>query len=136
MRAKAEALDEALRVRLDQWLWAARFYKTRSLAAQAIGAGQARVNGERVKPARPLKQGDRVTIRRGGLAWEVDVTALSKKRGGAAEAAKLYCEAADSIALREQEIAQRKAVAASAPAWPGRPSKRDRRKLQEFLDES
>jgi ribosome-associated heat shock protein Hsp15 len=124
------------RTRLDKWLWAARFYKTRSLAAQAIEAGQVRIGDERVKPAHGVHAGDRIVVRRGGLAWDVSVTALSDRRGSAADAARLYVETQESAAARVEEVARRKAVAATEPVWPGRPTKRDRRKLREFLDEA
>jgi ribosome-associated heat shock protein Hsp15 len=136
MRAKPDAAIAPARVRFDKWLWAARFYKTRNLATQAIEAGQARIDGERVKAAHPLKPGARVLLRRAGLVWNVVVIALSDKRGGAATAAKLYGEPSESTAARESEIARRKAVAVSAPTSDGRPTKRDRRKLQDFLDEA
>jgi ribosome-associated heat shock protein Hsp15 len=136
MRAKVEPEAAAPRVRFDKWLWAARFCKTRSLAAQAIEAGQARVDGERVKPAHLVRPGERVVLRRGGLTWNIVVLVVSDRRGAAAAAAKLYTEAPESVTAREQEIARRRAAAATAPAWDGRPTKRDRRKLQEFLDEA
>ena len=136
MRAKPDAASAPPRVRFDKWLWAARFYKTRSIAAQAIDAGQARIDGERVKASHPVRPGERIVLRREGLIWNVVVIALSDKRGGAAHAAKLYGEAQESTTARESEIARRKAAAASAPTLDGRPTKRDRRKLQEFLDEA
>lgn len=136
MPKNPEPSPSGARTRLDKWLWAARFYKTRSLAAQAIDAGQARVGDERVKPAHAVRVGDRVVVRKGGLAWEINVVALSDRRGGAAEASLLYAELETSIAARNEEIARRKAAAATAPIWPGRPTKRDRRKLREFLDEA
>jgi ribosome-associated heat shock protein Hsp15 len=123
------------RVRFDKWLWAARFYKTRSLASQAIEAGQARVADERVKPARPLRPGETVSVRKSGFVWVVEVVALSDRRGGATEAAKLYLEAAASIAAREQMLQQRRAAQEAAPQFPGRPTKRQRRKLEDFLNE-
>src|SRR3954470_8053066 len=88
------------RVRFDKWLWAARFYKTRSLAAQAIEAGQARWNGERVKPAHAVRAGDAIAIRRDALVWDVRVVAVSDRRGPAAEAQQLYAETAESVAAR------------------------------------
>jgi len=124
------------RIRLDKWLWAARLYKSRTLAVQAIETGQARVNEERVKPAHPVRVGERVNVRKTGLAWDLQVLALSEKRGSAADASLLYRETAESVALRENEIARRRAAASSAPQWPGRPTKRQRRKLQDFLDEA
>jgi ribosome-associated heat shock protein Hsp15 len=124
------------RFRLDKWLWAARFYKTRSLAAQAIEAGQVKVDDERVKPAHAVKVGAMVVIRKQSLSWIVEVVALSDHRGGAPDAAKLYKETGESIRVREEAIAARKAALANAPVISGRPTKRQRRKLQEFLDEA
>jgi ribosome-associated heat shock protein Hsp15 len=123
------------RVRFDKWLWAARFYKTRSLAAQAIDAGQARVAEERVKPSCLPRIGEMVTIRKAGIVWAVQVLALSDRRGGAAEAALLYRETAASLAAREEALAQRRAANAAAPRVSGRPTKRQRRKLEDFLNE-
>ena len=122
------------RVRFDKWLCAARFYKTRSLAAQAIETGHARLHGERVKQAHAVRIGDRVAVRKHGLNWEIEVTGLSDRRGPATDAAKLYRETAKSAALREQEIQSRKAAAANA-VFSGRPTKRQRRKLEDFLNE-
>ena len=135
MRAKADRATGVDRARLDKWLWAARFYKTRSLAAQAITTGQARVDGERVKPAHGVKPGQRVSVRRGGLSWDVVVSAISDRRGSPSVAALLYAEVPESVSSREQEMARRRAAAASAPKWMGRPTKRDRRKLAELVDE-
>ena len=136
MRATPDAANVPTRIRFDKWLWAARFYKTRSLAAHAIEAGQARIDREHVKAAHMVSPGARVALRRAGLEWKVLVIALSDRRGTAADAAKLYAEPPESIAARQSEIARRKAAATSAPNWDGRPTKRDRRKLQEFLDEA
>ncbi|MFO1310283.1 MAG: RNA-binding S4 domain-containing protein [Burkholderiales bacterium] len=121
------------RVRLDKWLWAARFYKTRALACDAIETGHVRVAGERVKPSRGVRAGDRVTVRKGGLAWEVEVVALAERRGSATDAAKLYREDPASARAREEELARRRAAA--PPRFPGRPTKRDRRALDDFLNE-
>ncbi len=128
-----DAGDE--RVRIDKWLWAARFYKTRSLAAQAVEAGQVRVADERVKPARPLRPGETVAIRKAGLVWVVEVVALSDRRGGAAQAALLYRETDASREAREAIVAQKRAAHAASPQFPGRPTKRQRRKLEDFLNE-
>jgi ribosome-associated heat shock protein Hsp15 len=133
-RADADAAD-ALRVRFDKWLWAARFYKTRTLAAQAIDAGQARLGSERVKPAHAVRMGDAVSVRKHGMAWELVVTGVADRRGSAAVAATLYRETAESLAARTEELSRRRAAAASEPRFPGRPTKRDRRKLADFLDE-
>jgi ribosome-associated heat shock protein Hsp15 len=136
MSAKPDTGGALTRVRMDKWLWAARFYKTRSVAAAAIEAGQARLATERVKPAQAIRPGDDIVLRRAGLVWNIRVIALSERRGGAADAAKLYSETTESIAVRELEAARRKAAAATAPTTDGRPTKRDRRKLQAFLDEA
>jgi ribosome-associated heat shock protein Hsp15 len=133
MQAKVESAPE--RVRFDKWLWAARFYRTRSLAAQAIEAGQARVDDRRVKPSYLVKAGQQVLLRRTALLWKVTVVALSEQRGGAPAAALLYAEDPESRVAREAEIARRKALAATHPTSEGRPTKRDRRRLQEFLGE-
>jgi ribosome-associated heat shock protein Hsp15 len=124
------------RVRLDKWLYAARFYKTRSVAAQAIESGRARVDDQRVKPSHAIKAGARISLSKDSLVWKVEVAAMSDKRGPATEAAKLYRESPESVAVREEEIARRKAAAASAPRTSGRPTKRDRRKLHSFLEEN
>ena len=106
--SRADRADDGAddgRIRFDKWLWAARFYKTRSLCVQAIDAGQARVNGERAKPARAMRVGEAVSIRKSGIVCEVLVTALSDRRGGATDAAKLYRETEASAAAREAGIA-------------------------------
>jgi len=123
------------RVRLDKWLWAARFYRTRSLAALAITAGHVRVDDQRIKPSRLAAAGERVVLRRDGLVWDIVVLALSDRRGDAAAAGELYRESPQSIATRTEEIARRKAAAATAPTSPGRPTKRERRKLRAFFEE-
>ena len=123
------------KLRIDKWLWAARFYKTRALAVQAVEAGQVRIGGERVKPAHALRAGDAVTVRKGNLTWEVEVAALSDRRGSAAIAALLYRETAASIAARTAELERRKAAELAQPKYSGRPTKRQRRKLEDFLNE-
>jgi len=128
-------VSEDTRLRLDKWLWAARFYKTRTLAAEAIDAGHVRIEGERVKTAHPVRGGDRVSIRKAGYVWDVTVTAVSDRRGGAADAALLYKEDDASIAARDELAKQRKAAAEASPRYPGRPTKRQRRKLEDFLNE-
>jgi ribosome-associated heat shock protein Hsp15 len=124
------------RVRLDKWLYAARFYKTRTIAAQAIESGRARVDDQRVKPSYAVKAGTRINLSKDSLVWKVEVAAVSDQRGPASEAARLYREFPDSAAVREEEIAKRKAAAASAPPTSGRPTKRDRRKLHSFFEEN
>jgi len=123
------------RIRFDKWLWAARFYKTRSLCAQAIDAGQVRVNGERAKPSRNMRVGEAVSIRKSGIVCEVTVTALADRRGSATDAAKLYCETEASAVAREEAWLARRAAESAQPRFPGRPTKRERRKLEDFLNE-
>jgi ribosome-associated heat shock protein Hsp15 len=118
------------RLRLDKWLWAARFFKTRSLAAQAIEGGRVRLNGERPKPAKDVKPGDEVVVHVGELEWVVDVRALAARRGPAAEARKLYEERADSRAKREAIVEVRKREPDPGFGLRGRPTKRDRRMLR------
>ena len=127
--------DRSPSQRLDKWLWAARFYRTRSLAAAAIEAGQVKAFDERVKPAHAVREGERIAVRRNGLTWSVDVLALSERRGGAQDAARLYRETPESEAARTQAIAERRAARATEPRFDGRPTKRDRRKLEDFLNE-
>jgi ribosome-associated heat shock protein Hsp15 len=129
------AADTAARCRFDKWLWAARFYRTRALAAAAIDAGQARLNASRVKPAHGVRAGDAVSLRKGAFGWAVRVVAVAERRGSAAEASRLYAEDEASRAARELEIEQRRAAASPTPERPGRPTKRDRRRLEDFLDE-
>ena len=127
--------DDPARVRFDKWLWAARFYKTRSIAAQAIDDGQARLNNDRAKPAHPVRPGDIVSVRKQGILWSVDVTSLSHRRGSATDAARLYREQVASAVARAEEAARRQAADAAQPRFAGRPTKRDRRKLEDFLSE-
>ena len=131
---RTEDADDG-RVRFDKWLWAARFYRTRSLCAQAIDAGQVRVNGERAKPSRNMRVGEAVSIRKSGIVCEVTVTALADRRGSATDAAKLYCETEASAAAREEAWLARRAAESAQPRFPGRPTKRERRKLEDFLNE-
>jgi ribosome-associated heat shock protein Hsp15 len=137
MRARATPNAEPRRgverARFDKWLWAARFYKTRSLAAQAIEAGDARINDERVKPAHAVREGDAVRVRKERIAFIVDVVALADRRGSATDAAKLYRETEASVAAREELRLRRGAEAAERTS--GRPTKRDRRRLEDFLNE-
>jgi len=128
--------DKALgRLRIDKWLWAARFYKTRSLAAQAVAGGKVKLNGARVKPARDVRPGDHVEVRSGELQWQVEVRAVSPRRGPAAEAAKLYAEADASRVKREQMLLMRRAGPHPAQEIRGRPNKRDRRMIRRFTGE-
>ena len=128
--------NEEKRLRIDKWLWAARFYKTRALAAAAVEGGKAQVNGERVKPAKLLKAGDALIVRNGPYAWDITVLALSEHRGPAAEAAKLYRESDESRRMREEKNALLKAERQSAPAYAkGRPTKKARRQIIKFTQD-
>jgi ribosome-associated heat shock protein Hsp15 len=117
-------------VRLDKWLWAARFFKTRSLAQQAVASGRVQLNGDRTKPAHEVKAGDMVVVRVGDWRWEVKVRALSERRGPAEEARKLYEETEASRAERERRGALRRWGTEPAAALKGRPTKRDRRLME------
>ena len=121
-----------LRLRIDKWLWAARFFKTRSLAKTAIEGGKVHCNGERCKSSREIEIGMSLTIRQGWDDRTVTVLALSEQRGGAPQAALLYEETADSITLREAAADQRRAQNAAMDTHTGRPSKQDRRRITRF----
>ncbi|MFH1820275.1 MAG: RNA-binding S4 domain-containing protein [Pseudomonadota bacterium] len=123
------------RMRLDKWLWAARFFKTRSLAIQAIDNGRVKLNGERVKPAREVKPGDRLEIHLGEIDWTLTVRALAMQRGSAPVAQALYQEDPASLARRQQQASDRKLAANPAAAIKGRPTKRDRRQIHRFTGE-
>jgi ribosome-associated heat shock protein Hsp15 len=118
------------RVRVDKWLWAARFFKNRAAATDAVAGGHVQVNGERVKPARDVKAGDRLEIRRGQERFTVTVTGLADRRGPARTAAELYEEDSESIAARERQREQRRLARPLGADLPGRPTKRDRRRLE------
>jgi ribosome-associated heat shock protein Hsp15 len=116
-------------VRIDKWLWAARFFKTRSLATEAVDTGRVKLDGERIKPARPVKIDDKLTIDNGADTWEVLVLAISDQRGPAPVARQLYQETEASVAKRENEHEARKLYREPGSTIKGRPTKRDRRQL-------
>jgi ribosome-associated heat shock protein Hsp15 len=120
------------RVRLDKWLWAARFYKTRSLAAEAIAGGKVQVNGERVKRAKPVQPGDEVRIRLGPYEHQILIRALSERRGPASAAALLYEEKPESRSAREAMALQLKSLHAAFVPERGRPTKKDRREIEKL----
>ena len=118
-------------MRVDRWLWAARFFKTRGLATDAVNAGHVRLNGARVKPAKDVRPGDELEIRIGTTVWTVAVVGLSEKRGPAKKARELYAETEASQAAREQQAMQRKLAPPPLGADLGaRPTKQDRRRLE------
>jgi ribosome-associated heat shock protein Hsp15 len=123
-------------VRLDKWLWAARFFKTRSLAQQAIAAGRVKLGDARVKPSHSIKASDSLLIRIGDFEWQVVVKALSDKRGPAEVARKLYEETEASRLERERRQDLRRWGAEPANALKGRPTKRDRRRIDDFTSPS
>ena len=116
-------------VRIDKWLWAARFFKTRSLATQAVENGRVRQDGERVKPARALRQGTLLDIDNGSTRWEVRVIGLAEVRGSAAVAQTLYAETEESVAKRQLLADERRFAPEPGAAIKGRPTKRDRRQI-------
>jgi len=119
-------------MRIDKWLWAARFFKTRALASKACDLGRIRSNGIAAKPARELRAGDRLEVKNEGGDFEVEVLALSQMRGPAAVAQTLFRESEASIVARAQAAAERKALREFAPLPEHRPSKRDRRRIIQF----
>ena len=119
-------------MRLDKWLWAARFFKTLGLAQAAVVGGKVKLNGERVKPAKEIAPGGGLTIRIGEFEWAVTVKALSGKRGPAAAARKLYEEDEVSRARRVAQIADRRAHASVVGDRKGRPTKRERREMERW----
>jgi len=124
-----------VRMRLDKWLWAARFFKTRSLATQAIDQGRVKVNGERSKPAREIGPGDRLSLHIAEFDWTLTVRALSMQRGPAPVAQLLYEEDPASHARRQQQASERKLAVNPAATIKGRPTKRDRRQIHRFTGE-
>lgn len=114
-------------VRIDKWLWAARFFKTRTLATDAVDTGKVRLNGDRVKPARSIKIGDTLDVDNGATEWEVVVRDLSEVRGSAPVAQALYEETHGSIAKRQNAAEQRRFFREPSTTIKGRPTKRDRR---------
>lgn len=118
-------------LRVDKWLWAARFFKTRGLAAQAVNGGKIEINGSRAKASHIVRAGDELTIRRGPYEWTVTVQDLSKLRGPAAQAQALYQESEESIRRRETAAAQIKLQQRQFDL-PGRPSKKQRRAMERF----
>jgi ribosome-associated heat shock protein Hsp15 len=121
--------SQASALRLDKWLWAARFFKTRSLAVQAVDSGKVKLNGERPKPAKAVHVGNELEIRVGPYTFQIVVRGLSDRRGPASEAAKLYEESEPSKQQRQLLAAQLRANAAQGIFYKGRPTKKNRRQL-------
>ncbi|MGM0476180.1 MAG: RNA-binding S4 domain-containing protein [Pseudomonadota bacterium] len=121
-------------VRIDKWLWAARFFKTRRLATDAVSGGKVHVDGQRCKPSRPVRPGETLTIRKEAAAFTVEVVAVSDHRGPAARAEKLYRETPESVAARREsrEARQLQPRPPTRPRGAGRPTKRERRQLDHW----
>lgn len=124
------------RVRLDKWLWAARFFKTRALATEAVNGGKVHLQGHRIKPSRAVKLDDCFEIQRGYERFEVVVTGLSERRGSASQAQNLYRETEASQARRADEAEKRKLAALARPRSEGRPDKKQRRQIHRFTGKS
>lgn len=132
----ANQADEALKVRLDKWLWAARFFKTRTLAKEAIEGGKVHYNDQRCKPGRLVDIDAKLNIRQGWFDKVVLVRGLTDRRQSAPLAQTLYEETPESIVQREQQMAERKAQAATQPQAFRRPNKRDRRLIHRFREQN
>lgn len=130
MKATSETENAAQRI--DKWLWAARFFKTRGLAVEAINGGKVHINGQRVKPSRNLHTGEMLEISKPPYSFEIEVLGLAKQRRPASEAQALYQETAQSLAKREQLHEQLKNEPLGFREQKGRPSKRDRRHIIKF----
>jgi ribosome-associated heat shock protein Hsp15 len=130
----AERSDNIEGVRLDKWLWAARFFKTRALASAAVSGGKVHLGGGRVKPARAVKIDDMFEIRRGYERFEIVVTGLSARRGSANDAQSLYRETPASVIRRRKEAEQRKLAQMQRPRSESRPDKKQRRQIRQFIE--
>lgn len=130
------AIDPNGSLRLDKWLWAARFFKTRQLAVEAINGGKIQVNGQRTKPGKTIQAGDRLIVHKGSLEWNLVVKAVAKQRRPAPEAVLLYEESEGSRLRRQELVRNRRESGETLPGVRGRPNKRDRRTIQRFTRRS
>jgi len=124
--------DSSDKVRIDKWLWAARFFKTRALAAEAVNGGKVHLDGQRIKAARTVRVGDVYELQRGWERMTIVVRGLSARRGPASAARELYEETAESIERREREAEQRRLARLQRPVMDHRPNKKERRQLRSF----
>jgi ribosome-associated heat shock protein Hsp15 len=123
----------AEKLRLDKWLWAARFFKTRQLAVEAINGGKVHLNGQRTKPGKEVHIGTRLEIHKGSYAWDITITQIPKQRRPAAEAVHFYEESEASRSKRERLVAEQRLIRATSPTPPStKPSKKDRRMIHRF----
>jgi ribosome-associated heat shock protein Hsp15 len=130
-------IEEQESMRLDKWLWAARFFKTRNLAAEAITGGKVHLNGKRTKPGRDVKPGSQLLIHKGSFEWDITVEVIPKQRRPASEAKLFYTESAESVELRQKLTEEQRRIRAVTPhSDKGRPTKRDRRQLERFTGKS
>ena len=129
-------MTEVEKTRLDKWLWAARFFKTRALASQAVSGGKVHLNGQRIKASRPVKIDDCYQILRSQERFEIIVTGLSGKRGSATVAHSLYRETPESLSQRQSEAEKRKLAAMQRPSSDHKPNKQERRKIRQFIEKN
>lgn len=129
----ATGADPGATVRLDKWLWAARFFKTRQLAVEAINGGKVQVNGRRTKPGKSVQAGARLIVHKGSLEWDLTIKGISKQRRPASEAALLFEESENSRLRRQELVRQRRESGDRMQDTKGRPNKRDRRMIQRFI---
>lgn len=124
------------KMRLDKWLWAARFFKTRQLAAEAVQGGKVHLNGQRTKPGKDVKIGSRLTVSKGPYQWDIEVLVLPRQRRPASEAAQFYLESPHSHEKRQRLNEKIRAERAATPLHAHRPNKRERRQIHRFKQES
>ena len=125
------------RMRLDKWLWAARFFKTRALAAEAVEGGKVQLNGQRTKPGKDVRIGSRLKIHKAGLEWRIEILELPPQRRPAAEAQGFYLEDETSRQQREEAVADLRAARMATPLQtPSKPNKRDRRLIHRFKQDA
>jgi len=124
-------------MRLDKWLWAARFFKTRQLAAEAVSGGHVHLNGQRTKPGRDIHVGSRLKITKSSLSWDIQIVQLAKQRRPASEALHFYTETEESRLARQEQIKRSRAEQQASPVrHQGKPNKRDRRLIHRFKQQS